>query len=1002
MPGATVRREGRPVVPVRKNGSLLFFAALALAGSSWLPAVAQVLTSNCPQDDTCFTPLIGSNRKIYVNPGTYTFNNQVVINNVQDLEIECAKGTVITVPPGGLAATSLFLISGSNNVTVEGCEMAGLVYSTGKISVTTGSASATLTNAPSATAQTAMANGWLSVPGTTPSPDGSATHAWGATISTVSGTAVTLTSTWPGSSCASCPFQIAYGLQNAIQVVDEQCAINTSGISGSGTTVTVTTAASSNCNLSNGQFVTVFGTGTIAGGSYNNINRGPITILSSPPNCAGVGQCQFSYPDTTHPGSGSTGTISLKSQHIFVRKNHVHHLTQAGITAATLNPLPSDATSDLTFEQNYVHDCGTSCVSASRASHVSFNNNTVFNPTAAGVSGACYNLQQAVAPRVIGNQCAPNNAAAEGIHGVYLYGGTIGAANDIHDTVASNTTSASINVHCDTCFGTAIVGNTVGEAGALPGSTQPGSGSTGIRVEVGKAVAVTGNSIYNVGGPGVFFNSRLENTGSGYNAATQSTATASCVNAGASGCTTPSGHQLWSADDQSTHTGVQFTNGNGVSVTFNVGAITLASGTACTSSTTPACVTDTAPADKLEGAASQKICPNNNCTTAAAFSGGTIFYVNIPCNAGANCLGSGSINVLTVPIWRIGIISPTSVPIQAGDFQLCLSSQPNLVAPESCTDIPQIVSNSMQYIELIPANWEQVFDNPGVQSFGLVARSGGTSGSYKNIWGDDFAVDVAGRMASIVVSGNTIYRPQGAGIATSGGSSRFAITGNTIIDPGWDTSGSTIGGAFGIYVENALTSSTQLIKGPPLIGGTIEGNNITSTLSTTTASATCIKLNVLNSGSIDQVRVGTTNSCLALDWAKVFDPTTATNYGPQFAGGVGILGSSPTCTSTGIGGTGSCAVAAGSTDTTGTVALTAQSGAAAAGVVTLTFSASSYLNSPSCQWTLGNVSGSGSWASTATAINGTNTTSTGVVNWATTAALTSGSTYDLSYACMGH
>jgi len=148
----------------------LLFITMSLCAFASQPAFGQLLTANCPQDDTCFSPLIGSNRNIYVNPGTYTFNNQVAINSIQNMEIQCAEGAKVTVPASGFSPTSLFLISGSSNIIFDGCELAGLLYTTGTISVTNASTSATLSTAPSATTQAAMANGWVTILGTAPSP----------------------------------------------------------------------------------------------------------------------------------------------------------------------------------------------------------------------------------------------------------------------------------------------------------------------------------------------------------------------------------------------------------------------------------------------------------------------------------------------------------------------------------------------------------------------------------------------------------------------------------------------------------------------------------------------------------------------------------------------------------------------------------------------------------------------------------------------------------------
>ena len=325
--------------------------------------------------------------------------------------------------------------------------------------------------------------------------------------------------------------------------------------------------------------------------------------------------------------------------------------------------------------------------------------------------------------------------------------------------------------------------------------------------------------------------------------------------------------------------GVQFTsNGSGNSVTFTSGALTVASGTTCGAGTTPKCVTDTG--NKLEGVASQKICPVD-CSATGTFPAGRVAFVNFPCSPanGSNLLcnsTNGPMNILGLPVVRIGIGAPAAGALASGDLQFCVSSQANLVAPEACLNVPSITANSFIYVSFIFPNWGQLFDNPGIQSAGFVANPGGT-GSMIAFWTDDWAIDVPSTKDSpVAVTGNSFYQTQGACIGVSGGAIAN-ITGNTGKDCGFTGLGPFASNA--IVVDNSLTGSV-LIKGPPSTGGLISANSFRNTLGLNASSA-CVALHVTNGGSLDRYRVNS-QGCIDGEWGTVFAPnaggTPATHY----------------------------------------------------------------------------------------------------------------------------
>jgi len=114
-------------------------------------------------------------------------------------------------------------------------------------------------------------------------------------------------------------------------------------------------------------------------------------------------------------------------------------------------------------------------------------------------------------------------------------------------------------------------------------------------------------------------------------------------------------------------------------------------------------------------------------------------------------------------------------------------------------------------------------------------------------------------------------------------------------------------------------------------------------------------------------------------------------------------GVTPTCTVTGAGATGTCALVAGSTNEKGTIRISAAGAApAATGTVTLSFVGTfQFTATPTCTFNYANT-GTGTWSLTVTTpiVLTTRSSTAPVLNWNQTAvALTAGSTYDIDYAC---
>lgn len=140
----------------------------------------------------------------------------------------------------------------------------------------------------------------------------------------------------------------------------------------------------------------------------------------------------------------------------------------------------------------------------------------------------------------------------------------------------------------------------------------------------------------------------------------------------------------------------------------------------------------------------------------------------------------------------------------------------------------------------------------------------------------------------------------------------------------------------------------------------------------------------------------------ALTTAQVV-PTVQTTFQSLTAGRVLGAGDAPTCSSTGLG-TGSAAIAAGSTDFASACTLSPTGAPAALGVVTLTFStgAGAYgaANGPFCSCLLVNTTGT--WSPRASCIVAALSTTAPTLNWDNNAvALTAGQAYRVYVTCIG-
>lgn len=133
--------------------------------------------------------------------------------------------------------------------------------------------------------------------------------------------------------------------------------------------------------------------------------------------------------------------------------------------------------------------------------------------------------------------------------------------------------------------------------------------------------------------------------------------------------------------------------------------------------------------------------------------------------------------------------------------------------------------------------------------------------------------------------------------------------------------------------------------------------------------------------------------------------SVVTNNGPTITGTstlgrIAAVGTVSTCSVTGAGATGSCAIATGSTDSFGEMSITvAGAGPAALGTATLTFSSSFGANAGVCVFML--QEGGNAWNARASLIGATRSQTTFVVNWDNNAIALSAGTYLLEYVCGG-
>lgn len=107
-----------------------------------------------------------------------------------------------------------------------------------------------------------------------------------------------------------------------------------------------------------------------------------------------------------------------------------------------------------------------------------------------------------------------------------------------------------------------------------------------------------------------------------------------------------------------------------------------------------------------------------------------------------------------------------------------------------------------------------------------------------------------------------------------------------------------------------------------------------------------------------------------------------------------------TCSSTGIGGAGTCNLVAGSTDSDGEMNMIPAAGVAATGLFTLTFAKNMGAYSTSCVYSL--RTGTGTWNARATLIASFEGSLTATGTWDNNAvALTAASSYGINYHCVG-
>lgn len=114
---------------------------------------------------------------------------------------------------------------------------------------------------------------------------------------------------------------------------------------------------------------------------------------------------------------------------------------------------------------------------------------------------------------------------------------------------------------------------------------------------------------------------------------------------------------------------------------------------------------------------------------------------------------------------------------------------------------------------------------------------------------------------------------------------------------------------------------------------------------------------------------------------------------------VTAAGVAPNCASTGLD-TGTCTIANYSTDTSGTIILTAGTTALALGQITLSFNQTMGANGSFCMYTL--ISGNGTWDPRATVIGKSDGSLNSIALWDNNSAtLTAGDVYNVHYFCRG-
>lgn len=221
--------------------------------------------------------------------------------------------------------------------------------------------------------------------------------------------------------------------------------------------------------------------------------------------------------------------------------------------------------------------------------------------------------------------------------------------------------------------------------------------------------------------------------------------------------------------------------------------------------------------DKQEGANSLQ------ATVAAGFTTGTVFYQDFGSNQDWG----------TYPIVRLWVKSDTT--LNRGVLQLKLAGDTGLATVHTTIDLPSIQAATWYRIELYDQEFYPKF--AVVRSWGISAAS--DPGAVV-LHFDDLLIDVPNGPANI--AGNVVSKTQSNGIFVDD-MKNFAVSGNTIEDAGYNSTGNGIG-----VLLQADGAGTVLQTGKV-------NDNIIRTTINLGASSVGLKIRQANSGTIDELRI---------------------------------------------------------------------------------------------------------------------------------------------------